>query len=357
MLLAHRVVGRAHVEQHTAILQHRGCRMVRQILFDALGRAVAAEAALSSAAIAQPLPALPRAQAGDVRRVVARVPVVNGQRLGQVLPALQDGRSPCGNPLPSCDSSSATQRPCSAAINDSETPRAAAAVGQLGPGGLIVGLDGRPILGERQLEADVGSWRGCRPRDAPPGAPSSRRRGRACRAGRRSSPLPPRADARAASAAFEYARRESRQLLGRRAEAANWEIGGLQSFMAEPYHEFAQGCQQLTCPSSCPLVEMNLRPRAARPRRSCCCGAGFSSRRDGGDDGGGGDGGFRAANTGLANTIKSRAASENLLHGTNVARWLALPEDARNDPASREETGACAETPPHRKFQRKLELR
>ena len=31
-----------------------------------------------------------------------------------------------------------------------------AAVGQIGPGGLVVGLDGGPILGERQLEADIG---------------------------------------------------------------------------------------------------------------------------------------------------------------------------------------------------------
>ena len=38
MLLAHRVAGGAHVEEHTAILQQRRRRMVSQILFNCLGQ-------------------------------------------------------------------------------------------------------------------------------------------------------------------------------------------------------------------------------------------------------------------------------------------------------------------------------
>src|SRR5271157_5526701 len=43
--------------------------------------------AASTAAAMRPLPALACAQVGDVRGVVAAVPFVHGQRLGQILPA------------------------------------------------------------------------------------------------------------------------------------------------------------------------------------------------------------------------------------------------------------------------------
>ncbi len=38
MLLAYRVVGSAHIEQHAAILKHCGCGMVCQISFNAFGQ-------------------------------------------------------------------------------------------------------------------------------------------------------------------------------------------------------------------------------------------------------------------------------------------------------------------------------
>ena len=38
MLLAHRVVCAAHVEEHTSILQHRGCGVVGEVGFNGLGK-------------------------------------------------------------------------------------------------------------------------------------------------------------------------------------------------------------------------------------------------------------------------------------------------------------------------------
>ena len=54
MLLAYRVAGRAHIEQHAAILKQRGCRVVGQIFFDALGQLFSGGAASSPAAIRGP---------------------------------------------------------------------------------------------------------------------------------------------------------------------------------------------------------------------------------------------------------------------------------------------------------------
>ncbi len=54
------------------------------------------------------------------------------------------------------DSRSATQRSCSAAMQRQRRLDRQLAVGKLGPGGFVVGLDGGPIFGERELEADVG---------------------------------------------------------------------------------------------------------------------------------------------------------------------------------------------------------
>jgi hypothetical protein len=38
MLFGHCVSGGAHVEEYTTVLKQRGCRMVDQILLDALGQ-------------------------------------------------------------------------------------------------------------------------------------------------------------------------------------------------------------------------------------------------------------------------------------------------------------------------------
>ena len=199
MRLAHRVVGSAHVEQNAAILKQRAAgwsaRYSSMVWRQLLGR--------SDASLGEPsrrLPALPRAQAGNVRGVVARVPVVHGQRLGQSLAALLGMVVALlevlfGHGFQQRHPAAMQRRQSSPAKLDGQW-----AVCQLGPGRFVIRLDGRPILGEGKLEADVGSWRGCRPRDAPPGAPSSRLRGRAYRAGHRSARLPPRAAAQAAGA-------------------------------------------------------------------------------------------------------------------------------------------------------------
>ena len=96
MLLAHRVVGAAHVEEHAAILQHRGCGVVGEVGFDGLGKPLGRRSLSAgvpsdrssslgwSAGGHALLPTHARAQAGDVRGVMARVPGVHGQRRGQV---------------------------------------------------------------------------------------------------------------------------------------------------------------------------------------------------------------------------------------------------------------------------------
>ena len=162
MLLAHRVAGGAHVKQHTAILQQRRRRMVRQIFFDCSagtqpgrGSATGLRRGGTFAAIAPYQPcrarrlvicavwwrecqsyiasALTRFYTAMLGMVVALVELLFAERLQQRHPARM-------------------QHPQSIA---SEAPMGKPAVGQIGPGSLVVGLDGGPILGQRQLAARV----------------------------------------------------------------------------------------------------------------------------------------------------------------------------------------------------------
>src|ERR1035437_1845137 len=102
------------------------------------------------------LPAHARAQAGDVRGVMKRVPGVHGQYLGQVNAApLRVNKS-----LAEVFVGQRFQQRHPAAMQRlDQRQRAAnrqAAVWQFSPGGLVVDLDGWPIFGQRRLAADVG---------------------------------------------------------------------------------------------------------------------------------------------------------------------------------------------------------
>jgi len=87
VLLAYRIAGRAHVEEHTPIFEHRRGGVFGQVFLNALRKLICCRCGVGGGH-RLPLPALPRAQAGDVRGVVARVPVVDRQHRGQVLPAM-----------------------------------------------------------------------------------------------------------------------------------------------------------------------------------------------------------------------------------------------------------------------------
>ena len=79
MLLAHGVAGGAHVEQHAAILEQGGRGMVGQIVLDAPDQAGSGCGRVLTGHGGR-LPALAGAQTGDVRRMVAAVPLVDGQQ-------------------------------------------------------------------------------------------------------------------------------------------------------------------------------------------------------------------------------------------------------------------------------------
>ena len=139
MLLAHRIAGRAHVEEHTAILQQRGRRVVGEVCFNCLGQPLGRRSLSVGGHL--PLPALTRAQAGDVRGVVARVPFVHGQSLGQVNAATLG----VVEALAEVVFGERFQQRHPAAMQPLNHRQGnidgQPAVGQLCPGGLVIGLD------------------------------------------------------------------------------------------------------------------------------------------------------------------------------------------------------------------------
>jgi len=102
------------------------------------------------------LPALARSEAGDVGGVVARVPVVEGESFGEIHAAgfgVVEAALEIffGHGLEQADPAR-VQRVDERERDIDGKP---AAVGERGPGGLVVWLDGGPIFGEGELEANV----------------------------------------------------------------------------------------------------------------------------------------------------------------------------------------------------------
>ena len=159
----------AHVEQSAAIFKESRGRMGGKIRLDCLNElrrrngfnaGTSCNRLLSIGRRAgghgAPLPPHALAQAGDVRDVVARVPIVDGKIAGQShAPAFGMDEALLEvifrHGLEQADE---TRVQC--VYEDQRAIDGQARVGQARPGGLVVGLDGGPILGERELEADKG---------------------------------------------------------------------------------------------------------------------------------------------------------------------------------------------------------
>ena len=79
MLIAHCVARRAHVEENSTVLKHGCSGVVGQIFFNALRQLAGGQPGFRRSGFGPShaeLPALPGAQAGNVRSVMARMPVV-----------------------------------------------------------------------------------------------------------------------------------------------------------------------------------------------------------------------------------------------------------------------------------------
>ena len=81
------VAREAHVEENAAVFKQSRGGMIGEIVLRGFGRVAAADGAIDCGGHALDLPVLPRAQIGDVRGVMARVPRVEGEDRGQILTA------------------------------------------------------------------------------------------------------------------------------------------------------------------------------------------------------------------------------------------------------------------------------
>ena len=81
MLGRDRVVGSAHLEEHTPILEQGGARMIREELLQQTGEFRRGEFRDFHLPLQPVLPAHARRQLGNVRCVVAAVPIVDHDQL------------------------------------------------------------------------------------------------------------------------------------------------------------------------------------------------------------------------------------------------------------------------------------
>jgi hypothetical protein len=135
MRFAYGIARDAHVEKDAPVFKHSGRRVIGKVGFDELNELPGIGSGVGRR---HPpcLPVLPQAQLGDVRRVMARVPLIDSQ----------DGRQVLASRL---GMERVDQR-------KGDANRQQEAVGQLCPCGLIVRLDRRPILSEGKFAANVG---------------------------------------------------------------------------------------------------------------------------------------------------------------------------------------------------------
>src|ERR1017187_9209248 len=114
-----------------------------------------ADAAASSESTCS-LPAITRAQAGYVRGVVASVPLVNRQRAFEVLAAIHGMNETLLEVLFRHRFQQCRPTIVQGLDECQRTFNGCLAVCESCPGGLVIGLDGGPIFGKRELEADKG---------------------------------------------------------------------------------------------------------------------------------------------------------------------------------------------------------
>ena len=101
------------------------------------------------------LPALPGAEAGDVGGVVAGVPIVEGEGCGQVH-AAAFGVNEAAVEVVLSERQEQRDPALMERVDELERDLSGelAAIGEVGPGGYVVGIDGGPIFSERELETD-----------------------------------------------------------------------------------------------------------------------------------------------------------------------------------------------------------
>ncbi len=153
MRLGDGVAGPAHVEEHATVFKQCGSGVLGEVFFQDFGEF--GSGGSFDGRGHDSLPVLPRAEVGDVRGVMARVPGVERENRGEVLAAVfrvvvAALEVRLGHRL---------EQGYPALVQGGDHRERAVdgqvAIGESSPCGFVVGLDGGPIFSERELEADV----------------------------------------------------------------------------------------------------------------------------------------------------------------------------------------------------------
>ncbi len=155
--LAHGVARRAHVEEHTAVLKHSGGGVLSKVVVDCAGKLRGGDGGV------EPGPSVAPTSPCRARRLVMcavwwrECHVVDGERGGESLAAVLGMVEATLKVVLASWIRAARPSACAARRSMPATPSSGAcAVGELRPCSFVVGLDGGPILSERELEADIG---------------------------------------------------------------------------------------------------------------------------------------------------------------------------------------------------------